>query len=63
MEKGDMWVKVIVDNRSKILEIFIDTKGTIKYTELKLNVINRLNTTDGKERILAIFDEEYAKIK
>ena len=63
MEKGDMWVKVIVDNRSKILEIFIDTKGTIKYTELKLNVINRLNTTDDKEHILAIFDEEYAKIK
>lgn len=63
MEKGDVWVKVIVDNRSKILEIFIDTKGTIKYTELKLNVINRLNTTDDKERILAIFDEEYAKIK
>ena len=63
MEKGDMWVKVIVDNRSKILEIFIDTKGTIKYTELKLAVINRLNTTDNKEHILAIFDEEYAKVK
>ena len=63
MEKGNMWVDIIVNNRSQILEIFIDTKGSVKYTELKLNVINRLDITDDKKRILDIFDEEYEKMK
>lgn len=63
MEKGDMWVNIIGTNRYQVLNNFKNMNGVSRYNELKLNVIDRLQTTDDKDRILSVFDEEYAKMK